>query len=155
VISDAMIRPARASDATKLEAIARAAYVKYVARLGREPVPISADYPAAIRAGHAIVIERGNDIAGYLIGWPEPDVYFIDNVAVDPAHQGYGLGRALFQGAVVQAEKLKIPALRLYTNAAMTENLSLKRISASSKHIAQSKTATIASICGEASDRTP
>ena len=125
MISDAIIRPARASDATKLEAIARAAYVKYVARLGREPVPISADYPAAIRAGHAIVIERGNDIAGYLIGWPEPDVYFIDNVAVDPAHQGHGLGRALLQDAAAQAQTLKIPALRLYTNAAMTENLSL------------------------------
>jgi ribosomal protein S18 acetylase RimI-like enzyme len=120
----AIIRPARASDAVKLHAIARGAYAKYVERIGREPAPMSADYAAAIAAGHVIVIEGGGEIAGYLIGWAEADSYFIENVAVDPAHQGRGLGRTLLQEALAQAQKLELPAVVLYTNAAMTENLS-------------------------------
>jgi ribosomal protein S18 acetylase RimI-like enzyme len=120
-----IIRPARASDAIKLKAITQAAYAKYVSRIAREPAPMSADYAAAIAAGHVTVIERDGQIAGYLIGWPAADCYFIENVAVDPAHQGCGLGRALLQEAEVQAKKLKLRAVMLYTNAAMTENLSL------------------------------
>jgi ribosomal protein S18 acetylase RimI-like enzyme len=119
-----IIRPARASDAIKLKAIARAAY-EYVVRIGREPAPMSADYSAAIAAGHVTVLEQNSEIAGYLIGWPEADYYFIENVAVDLAHQGCGLGRMLLQEAVAQAKNLKLRAVMLYTNAAMTENLSL------------------------------
>ena len=88
------IRAARPADAPRLEAIARAAYATYVPRIGREPAPMSADYAAEIAAGHAIVISHGQDVAGYLIGCPHADGYFIENIAVDPASQGRGLGGA-------------------------------------------------------------
>jgi GNAT superfamily N-acetyltransferase len=38
-------------------------------------------------------IEVAQLVEGYLISWPKIDVYFIDNIAVNPAHQGLGLGR--------------------------------------------------------------
>jgi ribosomal protein S18 acetylase RimI-like enzyme len=35
-----------------------------------------------------------------MIAWPEADAYFIDNIAIDPARQGEGLGRQLMDHAV-------------------------------------------------------
>jgi ribosomal protein S18 acetylase RimI-like enzyme len=119
------IRAARPADAPRLEAIARAAYATYVPRIGREPAPMSAEYAAEIAAGHAIVISHGQDVAGYLIGCPHADGYFIENIAVDPASQGRGLGGAMLQHAMAEAKRLKLPALWLFTNKLMTENLAL------------------------------
>ena len=42
------IRSATAADTERLGAITRAAYIKYVPRIGREPSPMLADYPAEI-----------------------------------------------------------------------------------------------------------
>jgi len=120
-----IIRPARPTDAVRLAAIARAAYAKYVSRVGREPAPMTADYAAAIAAGHALVIERDNVIAGYLIGCPDRDSYFIENIAVDPTRQGNGFGGALLRHAIAEAGRLGLSALWLFTNATMTENLAI------------------------------
>ena len=119
------IRAARPADAPRLEAIARSAYAKYVSRIGRDPAPMSADYAGGIAAGHAIVISIGSLVAGYLIGRGNADGYFIENVAVDPAFQGQGLGGMMLRLAISEARRLRLPALRLFTNAAMTENLAL------------------------------
>jgi ribosomal protein S18 acetylase RimI-like enzyme len=108
-----------------MRAIALAAYAKYVPRIGREPSPMVADYEAAVAANHAVVIEAAGRIRGYMIAWPEPDAYFIDNIGVDPQLQGGGLGRCLIDHAVSQAHRLRLPALRLYTNALMSENLAM------------------------------
>jgi ribosomal protein S18 acetylase RimI-like enzyme len=119
------IREATEGDAAPMRAIARAAYAKYVPRIGREPSPMVADYEAAVAANRAVVIEAGGSVRGYMIAWPELDAYFIENIGVDPECQGGGLGRCLIDHAVLQADRLGLPALRLYTNALMTENLSM------------------------------
>jgi ribosomal protein S18 acetylase RimI-like enzyme len=121
------IRQATADDAARLGEIARAAYAKYVPRMGREPRPMLADFAAFIAAGFAVVIESAGKTSGYLIGWPEAGAYFIDNVAVDPARQGEGLGRKLLEYSAAQAQRLNLPAVRLYTNVTMTENLAIYR----------------------------
>ena len=92
-----LIRRASAEDAARIGVIARAAYTKYVSRMGREPAPMLANFAAEIAAGHVVVIEIGGVIAGYMIAWPEGGAYFIDNVAVDPGRQGEGLGRQLLR----------------------------------------------------------
>jgi ribosomal protein S18 acetylase RimI-like enzyme len=117
------IRKAIADDAKRLVAIAHAAYAKYVPRMGREPPPMLADFPAFIAAGSAVVIENSGELAGYLIGWPEPDAYLVDNIAIDPARQGQGLARKLIDHTIAEARRLNSPAVRLYTNVAMIENL--------------------------------
>ena len=40
-------------------------------------------------------------VVGYMVAWQESDVYFIDNIGVDPQHQGHGLGRRLIGKAKV------------------------------------------------------
>jgi ribosomal protein S18 acetylase RimI-like enzyme len=121
------IRAARADEARRIGDIARAAYLKYVPRIGREPAPMAADFAAEIAAGRVVVVEAGEAVAGYMIAWPEADAYFIDSIAVDPAGQGRGLGRQLMDRAEREARRHGLAAIRLYTNAAMTENLSLYR----------------------------
>jgi len=121
----AAIRPATADDCARIAAIAHAAYVDYIPRIGRAPAPMLADFAAEIAAGRAVVIEDAGTLAGYMIAWPEPDAYFIDSVAVEPARQGRRLGRALIAHAAATARRLGLPAIRLYTNVAMTENLAL------------------------------
>ena len=120
-----LIRDATADDVARIAAIARAAYAKYVPRIGREPAPMVADYHADVAAHEAIVIQVAGVVAGYMIAWPEADGYFIDNIGIDPAYQGAGLGRRLIEYAVGRAHRHGLPALRLYTNTMMTENLSM------------------------------
>lgn len=119
------IRTATPDDVTAIRAIARAAYSKYVPRIGREPAPMAADYDADIAASHAVVIEVGGTLCGYMVSWPEGDAYFIENVGVDPQYQGRGLGRRLIEHAVAEARRCGLAALSLYTNEAMTENLAM------------------------------
>ena len=47
----------------------------------------------------------------------------MENLAVRPADQGRGVGRRLLTLAEQRARDLGLAELRLYTNAAMTENL--------------------------------
>jgi ribosomal protein S18 acetylase RimI-like enzyme len=120
-----LIRKATAEDTARIGAIARAAYAKYVPRIGREPPPMVADFAAEVAAGHVAVIATAEAVDGYMIAWPETDAYLVDNIAIDPARQGEGLGRQLIDHAVGEARRRRLPAIRLYTNAAMTENLSM------------------------------
>ena len=83
------------------------------------------DFAAEIVAHHVVVIEIAGKVSGYLVAWPENDAYFIDDVAVDPECQRTGLGRQLIEHVGAQASRLRLPALRLYTNALMTENLEM------------------------------
>src|SRR5215471_6661774 len=120
-----MIRRATEDDVARIVVIAHAAYIKYVPRIGREPPPMLADFAAQVAAGHVVVIEKARVIVGYLVSWAKADAYFIDNIAVDPAHQGLGLGRQLMDYAVREAKRHNLSAIQLYTNATMTENLAM------------------------------
>ena len=86
---------------------------------------MTADFAAEVAAGRVVVIETAGSVPGYMIAWPESDACLIDNIAIDPARQGQGLGRQLMDHAVGEAKRRRLSAIRLYTNAAMTENLSM------------------------------
>jgi ribosomal protein S18 acetylase RimI-like enzyme len=119
------IRGATPDDVARIRAIALAAYAKYVPRIGREPSPMLADYEGDVAAQRVVVVEAAGRVDGYLVAWPEADAYFIENIGVDPGCQGAGLGRRLMDHAAVEAARLRLPALELYTHAMMVENLSM------------------------------
>ncbi|HKF72024.1 MAG TPA: GNAT family N-acetyltransferase [Stellaceae bacterium] len=118
-----MIRPARTEDADWAHALVRRAYALYVPRMGKEPAPMLADYAALIAAGEVHVLEDGGKPAALIVLRPDEGALFIENIAVDPVIQGKGHGRALLAFAETEARRLGLGFLRLYTNAAMTENL--------------------------------
>ncbi len=117
------IVPATPGDARAVTACVRAAYARYVARIGREPAPMTADYEALIAAGEVWLIRAGEEVAGVLVLRPQPPALLVENVAVAPGFQGRGLGRALMAFADAHARAEGLAEVVLYTNERMTENL--------------------------------
>lgn len=124
-MSEPPLRRATAQDAPSIAALVNRAYEKYVPRIGRKPAPMIEDYPDVIARHDVWVLEDGAEIVAVLVLIPEPDVLLIDNVAVDPARHGRGLGRQLLKFAEDEATKHGLDATRLYTNEKMTENIAL------------------------------
>lgn len=117
------IRPAATGDVSAMIAIATAAYVIYIERIGREPAPMIADFAQHVSAHEGYVLEDGGEVVGYIVTFEKDGRQFIENVAVRPSRQGLGHGRKLLQFAEEQARKHGRNRLFLYTNAKMTENL--------------------------------
>src|ERR1700728_3456374 len=119
------IRPAVLEDAAGIRALTRAAYAKWAALIGREPLPMQADYERAV-AEHTIdLLVVDGALAGLLETILRLDHLWIENVAVAPEQQGRGLGRLLLNHAekrALEAERLDI---RLLTNQAFTANVEL------------------------------
>jgi len=124
-MADRSIRPAEPEDAAVVRDLVRAAYSKYVERIGKEPAPILEDYDALIRDGEVWVLAEGGEVLGVLVIRPAEDHLFVDNVAVAPGHQGRGLGRELVAFAEEQATAYGLSEVRLYTNEKMHENLAV------------------------------
>lgn len=117
------LRPARPEDAPSVTALVRAAYARWVPRLGREPAPMTADDPGLIAAGAVSLLEEAGRLLGVLVLIPEADALLIENVAIAPDAQGRGLGGLLLAEAERVAREIGRRRVRLYTNAAMTENI--------------------------------
>ena len=117
------IRPADAADLPEVERIVRDAYGKYIARIGTPPGPMLDDYAALVR-GHAVWV-AGAPVMGLVVLLAQADHLLLDNVAVDPAAQGQGVGRALIAFAAAEARRRGYREMRLYTHQTMTENIAL------------------------------
>ena len=55
----------------------------------------------------------------------EADHLLLDNIAIDPARQGRGDGRALLDFVEAEARRLGLAEVRLYTNLLMERNIAL------------------------------
>jgi ribosomal protein S18 acetylase RimI-like enzyme len=122
---DWTLRPAEPTDAPAVAELVNAAYGHYVARIGRPPGPMNADYAQVLRDAAVTVAVDGSAIVGVLVLAETEDGFTIENVAVAPAHQGRGLGRALLLLAESEARRAGHAAIALYTHELMTENLAL------------------------------
>ena len=114
------IRQANAADLPVINDIITAAYTKYLSRMELPPAPMLRDYAPGVE--HGAVWVAGTPVAGLISLIPEDDSLLIENLAVHPAAQGTGLGRALMDFAEQQARKLRLARLTLYTHVVMTEN---------------------------------
>ena len=119
------IRPAVLEDAARIRDLTRAAYAKWVALIGREPLPMQADYERAV-AEHTIdLLIVDGALAGLVETILRPDHLWIENVAVAPEQQGRGFGRLLLAHAEQRAIHAGRPEIRLLTNQAFAANLEL------------------------------
>ncbi|MET0295496.1 MAG: GNAT family N-acetyltransferase, partial [Phenylobacterium sp.] len=93
------LRTAEPSDAAAIRALTRRAYQPWVARLGREPLPMGADYDLAVRDHRFDLLERDGRLVALIETELRPDSLYVVNVAVDPDLQGQRLGLALLAHA--------------------------------------------------------
>ena len=112
------------ADRPAVEAIVEAAYSPWIACVGRKPGPMLDDYGALIRQGCVHVLDDGI-VQGVIVLRPEQDGMLLDNIAVAPSAQGRGHGRTMLDFAEHATRAAGLPAVRLYTNEAMTENIAL------------------------------
>ena len=83
------------------------------------------DYADVVRRHHVTVAERSGEIVGLIVLAVGGDGFLIDNVAVDPSHQGNGVGRALLESADAAGRRAGFDSIYLYTHEKMTENIAL------------------------------
>jgi len=122
---DVEIRPARTEDAAAISECVTAAYKTYIARLGKPPRPMLDDYKDVIQQHRVFALTQATRIIGILVLVIQRQTLLVDNVAVDPDHQGRGYGRKLMALAEEEARRLGFTAITLYTNERMTENIEL------------------------------
>ncbi|MBI5105111.1 MAG: GNAT family N-acetyltransferase [Solirubrobacterales bacterium] len=116
------LRLAQPDDVPAFHDLVQRAYAHYVPRLGVRPAPMDEDHAAQVAAGQVWLLEDGGALAGAVVLVAAEDHLLVDNLAVDPARHGAGLGRRLLDHADAEARRRGLPELRLYTNELMTEN---------------------------------
>ena len=117
------IRTADAADASTCEALAHAAYAKYVPRMSKPPSPLFYDYQEVVAAGHTYVFEHDGQVLAMNTLIPHQDHLLLRNLVVCPAWQGHGIGRRFMSFTEDLANRLERPEIRLWTNEAMWENV--------------------------------
>lgn len=119
------LRPARPDEADAVGALVESAFSRHIAAVGRRPAPMDDDHAARIAAGEQYVSDApdGSGLASSIVLVDNGDHLVVNNVAVSPALQGHGLGRALLTFAESEALRRGFVEVRLHTNAAMADNL--------------------------------
>ena len=116
-------RPATPSDVAAITDLVRRAYAMYLPRMEREPAPINADYASLVADGKVAVAVDEDEVHGAIVRWFVDGDMYVDNIAVDPAAHGRGVGNVLLELAVEEARTSGCGRVWLYTNAVMTENV--------------------------------
>jgi len=120
-----VLRSATIVDVPAVRALVREAYAKWVPIVGREPLPMTADYAAAVQKHRIDLLYADGTLAALIEMIPEAECLLIENIAVLPAFQGQGLGRKLMAHAEQVAAALGRHRARLYANKLFAENIRL------------------------------
>jgi GNAT superfamily N-acetyltransferase len=121
-----LLRPAREDEADAVGALVESAFARHVEAVGRRPAPMDDDHAARIAAGQQFVKDDGaGDLVSSIVLVDAGDHLVVNNVAVAPGAQGRGLGRELLAFAESEARRRGFGEVRLHTNAAMADNLTM------------------------------
>jgi ribosomal protein S18 acetylase RimI-like enzyme len=120
---------ARQADIERIESMIRAAFTKYIERIGKPPGPMFTKYTEIIQTHEVYVLQDKSTIQGSIIleADDESNTLEVGSLVVDPTAQGRGYGRILMEFAEERARTQGRRSLTLYTNVKMWENLGLYR----------------------------
>ena len=88
---------------------------------------MQANYADQVRKGQVFVAGEGQMIVGIVVFYPQENHVHLENVAVRPTYQGRGYGGRLIAFVEEQARLSGFPAVELYTNEKMFENIKMYR----------------------------
>jgi ribosomal protein S18 acetylase RimI-like enzyme len=120
-----VLRRATSDDVAVIRDLTRAAYAKWIPAVGREPMPMKADYARAVREHRIDLLDLGGSVVGLIETMLREDHLWIENVAVVPDRQGQGWGRRLLAHAESEAAAAGRAELRLLTNALFGSNVAI------------------------------
>jgi ribosomal protein S18 acetylase RimI-like enzyme len=124
-MSEPSLRRATTADVAAIAQLVEDAYEKYVARIGRRPAPMDADHAALIEDANVWVLTQGEKLLASMVTLVMDDHLLLESIAVAPEAQGRGYGALLLRRAEDDAHDADRTEVRLYTNAAMTENIAM------------------------------
>jgi GNAT superfamily N-acetyltransferase len=105
-----------------MAALVERAYAPYIPLLGRRPAPMDDDFEARVSLGQVHVLERDGAIAALAVIEDRGTHLWIENLAVEPALHGQGIGRSLLAFVEAEARRRGLRELRLLTNERMERN---------------------------------
>ena len=117
------IQIASIDDASGISQCVNNAYQHYVARLGKPPGPMLADYAQIVSEHVVYVAKTPSQVVGVVVLMENYSPILLDNLAVDPSQQGTGLGKRLLLLAENIAVDRGHESMQLYTHELMHENL--------------------------------
>ncbi len=138
-MAEVHIRPFAPDDAEAFCALNLAWLTAYFRVEPKDTATLS-DPEGAILApgGQIFVADLGVDTVGCVALLPMPGGYEVAKMAVDPAAQGRGIGRALLMAAIAWAREQGAARLYLESNARLTSALRLYK-SAGFRHLPEEK----------------
>jgi molybdopterin-guanine dinucleotide biosynthesis adapter protein len=118
-------RRADKHDADAVRQLTRGVYAKWVPIIGREPMPMKADYEKAVSDHWVDLLERDGKLVGLIEMIPKSDHLHIENIAVAEIFQAQGIGRVLMDRAFTLAKAARLQEVRLLTNKAFESNIQM------------------------------
>jgi len=119
------IRRAGPPDAAAVRSLTRDAYAQWIPVIGREPLPMKADYEKAVREHEIDLLYADDQLVALVEAFLAADHLYVENIAVSPEHQGKGFGHHLLNHAETKARNAGLGELRLLTNQAFATNVRL------------------------------
>ena len=139
----AMVRPALAKDAEAMRFIAQQAFDQYVARMGKQPAPMLANFDFHLKYDSCFIAEQNGKAVGYAIMQfanneprnnesrnnepsdtePLDREPLLDTIAVLPTYQGRGIGKTLMLALETTMKQAGYKSYKLYSNIHMTETI--------------------------------
>ena len=116
-------RQAGPEDAGIVHDLIHAAYAKWVPVIGHLPRPMTFYYAQSVRDHFVELALRDGKAIAVLDLILEPDCLVLENIAVDPAAQGGGIGGALMERVEQHARRRGLGLVRLYTNRKFATNI--------------------------------
>ena len=116
-------------DIPAIRALVQIAYAKWIPLIGREPLPMSANYDQTIDLHRFDLFFRGADLVAILETKENDDHLLIENVCVAPDCQRAGLGKSLLRAAEDIAASKSYKVIRLDTNKLFSGNVELYQCS--------------------------
>lgn len=121
------VRRAGPQDAESIRQLTRDVYAKWIPSIGREPLPMLADYGSATINHWVDLYESKAGLAGLIEMIPKADHLLVENIAVAETQQRKGIGTMLLRHAEHLARKCGLGEVRLYTNVKFASNLEYYR----------------------------
>lgn len=119
------IRSALVEEADAIKQLINMTNDHYIERLGMLSAPMLDFLPKVIQDFNVTVACKNSGIVGILVLKIESMGVLLDNMAVHPEYQGYGIGKKLIAIAQERAINLRFSCITFYTHEKMIENIDL------------------------------